>query len=271
MFKLIKAIKSIQAAQHRKKPFPASRLLVTDVVHEGRRKNTVHEIFEADITDFMAWRSKTVENGDKAYSVTAFVSSCLAQAVGEQLEMQAYRSNFGKNLVIFDDVDIVFTVEKTVQGNAFPWTHTIRACNQKTTAELDAILKRVKTEQVEGTQRWRIASWLMKQPRIIRRLIWILPRYSPFFMKHFIGTVGVTSLGMFTNGNLAVVPITPMTLTLSIGSIDPKLVYQDGNLAQRETITLTLSADHDVIDGATLARFISVLREKIAAPDAFLG
>ena len=266
MLKLIKAIQSIHAAQHKNAPYPPSRNLIVDVVKEGRRKNIIHEIFDADITDFMELKTKAAEEGDKLCSVTAFVSFCLAKSVGEQMEMQAYRSTFGSSLVIFDDVDVVFTIEKMVDAEAFPWTHTIRACNQKSAVEIDKVLKDVKTESIKNTQKWRMAAWLMKQPRFIRWLLWLLPRHSPFFMKYVIGTVGVTSVGMLSRGNLALVPITPLTLTLAIGSIDDKPVYENGEITNRQFITLCLCADHDVIDGAPLTRFASRLRTKIADP-----
>jgi pyruvate/2-oxoglutarate dehydrogenase complex dihydrolipoamide acyltransferase (E2) component len=47
-----------------------------------------------------------------------------------------------------------------------------------------------------------------------------------------------------------------MTLTLTIGSIEKKLVLQDGHVVERDVIHLNLSVDHDIIDGAPLMRFV---------------
>jgi pyruvate/2-oxoglutarate dehydrogenase complex dihydrolipoamide acyltransferase (E2) component len=52
-----------------------------------------------------------------------------------------------------------------------------------------------------------------------------------------------------------------MTLTLSIGSIDKKLVLQDGKVVERDVIHLNLNVDHDIIDGAPLMRFVHRLKK----------
>ena len=42
----------------------------------------------------------------------------------------------------------------------------------------------------------------------------------------------------------------------------------DGQIAARDRITLTLTVDHNVLDGAPAARFIARLRRRIADPSA---
>lgn len=268
---MLRSFKSAFSAAHRKAPFPMYRRLITDLLREGRRQNTIYEYFEADITDFMAWRAQTKAAGGKTVSVTAYVSSCLADCIGAEPEMQAYRTGFGRKLIVFDDVDMAFSAEKTVAGETVLWAFIIRACNRKTADEVEQGLDRIKTTPIEETASWRLASKLAPLPAFLRRLTWLGPRYSPFLQKKYLGTVAVTSPGMFSKGRLIAVPISPMTLTLSIGSIDPQPVFQDGVLAEREIITLMLSADHDVVDGAPLARLIAKFRDKIADPETALA
>jgi len=269
--KIAETLKKIGSVGHRKVSIPKSRNLVTDFVDEGRRKNIIHIVFDADIDAFMKLKAQARKDASACPSVTTYVSCCFAQAIGEQPEIQTYRGGFGRKLVIFDDVDVVFTVEKTIEGQEMPWIHTIRACNEKSPIEVNDILKRVKSEPVEGTQRWRFVSWVMRQPRFIRRLLWVLPRHNPFFMKYVVGTVAVTSVGMFSEGNLALVPISPLTLTLAIGAIGKEPVHEDGTWVKREDITLTLCADHDVVDGAPLARFAEAFKAKLADPVGVLS
>jgi pyruvate/2-oxoglutarate dehydrogenase complex dihydrolipoamide acyltransferase (E2) component len=68
-------------------------------------------------------------------------------------------------------------------------------------------------------------------------------------------------MGMYTSGAAVGVPITPMTLTLTIGTIDKKLVFRDGQAIESDVVHLNLSVDHDVIDGAPLMRFAERFRK----------
>lgn len=267
---MLRLFKSAFSAPHRKVPFPMYRRLITDLLREGQRKNTIYEYFEADITDFMAWRVKTKAQGGETVSVTAFVSSCLAQCIGAEPALQAYRTGLGGKLIEFEDVDMAFSAEKAFEGETVLWAYIIRACNQKSAAEIEQSLDRMKTTPIEHTASWRLASRLAPLPAFLRRLTWLGPRYSPFLQKKYLGTVAVTSPGMFSKGRLIAVPISPMTLTLSIGSIDKQPAFQDGALVERDIITLLICADHDVVDGAPLARLIAKFRDKIADPKTAL-
>jgi pyruvate/2-oxoglutarate dehydrogenase complex dihydrolipoamide acyltransferase (E2) component len=93
--------------------------------------------------------------------------------------------------------------------------------------------------------------------------VWLYVRGNPYRFKNHVGTVGVTSMGMHTSGSAVVVPITPMTLTLSIGSIEKKLFLEDGQVVKRDVIHLNLSADHDLIDGAPLMRFVDRFKKEL--------
>jgi pyruvate/2-oxoglutarate dehydrogenase complex dihydrolipoamide acyltransferase (E2) component len=68
-------------------------------------------------------------------------------------------------------------------------------------------------------------------------------------------------MGMFTSGAAVVIPITPMTLTMSIGSTEKKLVLQDGQVVERDFIHLNINVDHAIIDGAPLMRFVHRFKE----------
>ena len=116
MLDLFQMLKSYKAVNHRIEPMPKSRRLVAGIAEAGRNKNIIQALIEADITEFMAWRARAAERGGQKYSTTAYVSSCLAKLVGEQPELQAYKSTFGSHLIIFEDVDIVFTVERMIEG-----------------------------------------------------------------------------------------------------------------------------------------------------------
>jgi len=273
MLDLFQMLKSYKAVNHRIEPMPKSRRLVAGIAEAGRNKNIIQALIEADITEFMAWRARAAERGGQKYSTTAYVSSCLAKLVGEQPELQAYKSTFGSHLIIFEDVDIVFTVERMIEGKLMPMTYTVRNCNNKSVGELDEALKGKKTEQIEGTKRWAIATWMMNKPWLIRRFFWFLLLHNPYLMRSYTGTVAVTSItpmvhkGFFGGG----FPLSPMTLTLTVGGISQKAVRVKNEWVQRDVIVLTLGVDHDVVDGAPLARLSKKLSRAIANPKAIIG
>lgn len=49
-------------------------------------------------------------------------------------------------------------------------------------------------------------------------------------------------------------PATPTTLMLTVGGIGEKQAVVDGHAAVREYLSLTISVDHDIVDGAPAAR-----------------
>ena len=63
----------------------------------------------------------------------------------------------------------------------------------------------------------------------------------------------------------------PQSAILAIGARREQLVLVDGQVEARPVLTITVVADHRVIDGAATAAFLKTLRELIEAPGATLG
>lgn len=68
---------------------------------------------------------------------------------------------------------------------------------------------------------------------------------------------------MFGEGAGWAVSPTNYTLQLTIGGIETKPRYVDGTLEPRELCSVTVSFDHDVVDGAPAARFVQSLAELV--------
>jgi len=60
--------------------------------------------------------------------------------------------------------------------------------------------------------------------------------------------------------------LTNHTLAVGIGSITEKPWIVDGEITARQILHLTLSFDHDIVDGADMARFVNSLVKKIENP-----
>jgi pyruvate dehydrogenase E2 component (dihydrolipoamide acetyltransferase) len=77
------------------------------------------------------------------------------------------------------------------------------------------------------------------------------------------GTFTITNLGMFGVDAFTAIIIPPQVAILAVGAIAEKVVAVDGRPAVRPMMTLTLSSDHRVVDGARSAEFMSALAQAI--------
>ena len=243
-------------------PYPKLRNFVLDVMEEGRRKNTIHSLFDVDVTHVRDHiRTYKLATGT-SLSFTGYIAHCYARAISEQKHMQALRQ--GKKLYVFESVDIAVMVEKEVDGFIQPVNYIMRDAETKSLYEIHHELRRVQKIPVgQDMALNHIEHFFFKLPHFLRKIFWYFSRKKPELRKQFLGTVGLTSVGMFGNGQNFLIPITPMPLTLTIGTITKRPVELDGKLSNLEMLSLTISVDHNITDGGPLMRFISLLKEMI--------
>ena len=80
------------------------------------------------------------------------------------------------------------------------------------------------------------------------------------------GTFTISNLGMFGVDSFTAIIIPPQAAILAVGAIVDRVVPFHGTPMIRPMITLTLSNDHRVVDGAQAARFMKDLAETIVDP-----
>lgn len=80
------------------------------------------------------------------------------------------------------------------------------------------------------------------------------------------GTFTVSNLGMFGVDTFVAIINPPHAAILAIGAVRRVPVYVGDELVPRERMSVTLSADHRVTDGATGARFLAELRGYLENP-----
>lgn len=83
-------------------------------------------------------------------------------------------------------------------------------------------------------------------------------------------TFSVSNLGMFDIDQFTAVINPPEAGIVAVGSITPKPVVWEGQVAARRRLRLTMSCDHRVIDGATGAAFLQTLKLMLENPLAML-
>jgi pyruvate dehydrogenase E2 component (dihydrolipoamide acetyltransferase) len=77
------------------------------------------------------------------------------------------------------------------------------------------------------------------------------------------GTFTISNLGMFGVDAFTAIIIPPQAAILAVGAITDRVVAIDGRPTVRPMMTLTLSSDHRVVDGARSAEFMRDLAQAI--------
>ena len=79
-------------------------------------------------------------------------------------------------------------------------------------------------------------------------------------------TFTISNLGMYQVDAFTAIIVPPQAAILAVGSIADRVVPVGGQPAIRPMMSLTLSSDHRVIDGARAAQFLNDLAEAIREP-----
>ncbi|MCC6620006.1 MAG: 2-oxo acid dehydrogenase subunit E2 [Deltaproteobacteria bacterium] len=251
---------------YRRVAFPVERRLVIDTLRIGHRRPMMHGLVEVDVTRARRLMQAHRERTGEAPSFTAFVLACVGRAVAAHPEVHAQRDWLGR-LVMFEDVDVTTIVEVDVAGRRFPLAHVVRATNRRSPHAIQAELRAVQARGLGSVARGprlatRLALWL---PGLVRRLAFRLLLRSPRFAKRHTGTLLLTAVGMFGAGaawGLSAPGI--HGLSIVVGGIAARPPLEPGG-EPREALCLTVSADHTIVDGAPLARFVRDLRASLEA------
>ncbi|KPF82657.1 branched-chain alpha-keto acid dehydrogenase subunit E2 [Brevundimonas sp. AAP58] len=85
------------------------------------------------------------------------------------------------------------------------------------------------------------------------------------------GTFSVSNLGMFGIKAFASIINEPQGAIMSVGAGEQRPVVKNGQLAVATVMTVTLTCDHRVVDGATGARFLQAFKPLIEDPVTMLA
>lgn len=250
---------------HTAVPFPAPRRLVAASSAVGRTSNSIHIITEVDVEDprrlIREYRATTGES----LSFTAYVITCLGRALAEQPELNALRS--GRRLVQLDDVTINTLVEREIEGRKVPEPYPIPGAARKSFRQVHEAVREAQRHESDGMGTLSGSPWFLRLlPEAAARWFIRFATRNIALAKRY-GVVTVTAVGMFGSGAAWAIPLTAATITLTVGSIVRRPVFRDGDLENREHLCLTVSFNHDIVDGAPAARFLKRLAEILSAGD----
>ena len=85
------------------------------------------------------------------------------------------------------------------------------------------------------------------------------------------GTFTISNLGMFDVDSFTAIITPPQVAILAVGKIADRVVAVNGQIVVRPVLSLTLSSDHRVVDGAHAAEFLNTLAAAILNPGRALA
>jgi pyruvate/2-oxoglutarate dehydrogenase complex dihydrolipoamide acyltransferase (E2) component len=242
-------------------PFPTARKVIVDAGRLASRRHIVYALLEIDVTRPRELLREHKAKTGESLSFTAFIAKSLATAIEDIPSVQAYR-NWRNQLILFDDVDVATPIETEVGGVALP--HVIRAANRKSFREIHDEIRSIQVRPKLSKQTGGLSRLAPRVPAFVRDLFYWAIRKNPHWLKGIAGTVIVTSVGMFGQGGGWGIAFLPYhTLGLTVGGISTKPGVVNGQIEIREYLDLTISFDHDIVDGAPAARFANALSSLI--------
>lgn len=245
-------------------PFPRMRQVYIDTLHLAHQKHLVHGLIEVDVTAARQFIREHRARTGETLSFTGFVATCVGKAVDMNKHMHAYR-NWRNQLVLFDDVDVTTMFEIEVGDKKTPLAHIIRAANKRSFREIHDEIRAVQAVRAREKRNphERYLRLYVLAPAFIRRFLWKVLLKNPHWVKRYTGTVGLTAVGMFGEGGGWGLTEPVYTLGLTLGGIAEKPGVVGGRLEIREVLSVTLTFDHDIVDGAPAARFAQRLKDLI--------
>ena len=252
------------------KKFSPTRRILADYNDVAASLNRVVGLIEIDITEATNKIIEIEKKQNYKVSITGWVAKCVSQAVKENIHLNSFRR--GRKLIVFDNVDISVIIEVTEKsGKKIPYNYVIRKAETKNvkniTDEIRAIQNR-KINEIEQLTResTKFTSLYTLLPRFFRRFVIRKIITNPFRLRKLIGTVGITSLGMFLKGQGGwALPYADKTLNIAIGGIKNNAILRNKELIEQKNLCLTVLIDHNIVDGAPAARFIARLSELMSS------
>ena len=151
--------------------------------------------------------------------------------------------------------------------------HVVRAADKRSVFDISEEIRRIKRnpDQSATLRLAKPGRWFLLLPALLRvwafRMLYRLPAQQ----KALAGTVGLSAIGMFGRGGGWGTAFQVHPLDIVVGGVAVRPGFTNGDITPHEYLSLTVSVDHDVVDGAPAARFASRLRELIEDPDLVLG
>lgn len=251
--------------------YPSIRRFTFDVGRIGREKHHVRALLEVDVTEARN-KIKLNRRSGKKTSFLAWLIKVIADCVALHPPVNGINRPGKNKVVVFEDIDVSLVIEKNIEGVRVPLAYVIRGADQKTMYQIYSEIETAKAQIPEDEGDYVLGQ--RRNPLAMRLFTRLPQRLRLFLMKTFVfnnprrlkdmmGTVMVTTAGMAGHASGWILPFSIHPLGLAFGSVNEQAVVKGGEIKIRQILHLTVSVDHDVIDGMPAAKFVDDLVRRI--------
>lgn len=245
---------------YKSQPLTINRRAVIASATVTKEKNTIHSFSEIDITVPRHIIKTHFEKTGEKLSLTAYIVSCLAQTIKNFPQFNSFIK--GRRLIILDDITISVLVEREIQGEKVPEPIGIKKTQEKTPFDIQLEIRKAQKQVSDKLGSLSDNKWLQLIPSFLLKSFIRIADKNIRMAKGY-GKIAVTSVGMFSKEAIWFIPHGSATVLLTVGSIGKKVVEIDGQFVSREHLCLTVSFDHNIVDGAPASRFMNQLLETL--------
>ena len=251
------------------KTFPPSRIATFDIFAVGLQKHHISVLLECDVS-LPREKLEQLKAAGTHISFNAWLLNVIGKTIAEYQAAAAYLYS-KRRLILFRDVNISVLVEKEVDGHKVPIPMVIEKTQEKSALEISGEIQRAKssplsTKDIVLNRKPGFFERLYYHlPGALRRAFWRWMLQRPKFAYGKMGNAVFTSIGMMGRIDGWFIQRSVHPISFGIGSIIKKPVVLEDEIAIREMLKMTILMDHDVMDGAPMARFVNKLVASIEA------
>jgi pyruvate/2-oxoglutarate dehydrogenase complex dihydrolipoamide acyltransferase (E2) component len=241
-------------------PLSINRQILIASASVTGEKNTIHGFTEADITIPRLHMKEHYEKTGEKLSLTAYIVACLAKVIREYPQMNSFIK--GRKLVILNDITVSVLIEREINGEKIPEPIGIKEAQTKTFYQIQNEIREAKKIKNDKLGSLEDQAWVRFIPNFLLKTFVRFADKNIIMAKRY-GKIAVTAIGMFSKEPVWFLPHGSSTVLITVGGISNKVVEIDGKFVSREHLCLTASFDHNIIDGAPAARFMTRFIEEI--------
>lgn len=241
-------------------PLSFNRRAVIASANVSRGKNAIHCLTEVDITKPRDLIKKHFEKTGEKLSLTAYIVTCLSNVIKDYPQFNAFTK--GRKLIMLDDVTISVLIEREIGGEKVPEPIGIKGTQGKDYYQINKEIRAAKNQKTDKLGALSNQAWFGLIPSFLLRLFIRIADKNTYMAKKY-GKISVTAVGMFSKEALWFIPHGTATVLITVGSIENKVVEWENQYVTREHLCLTVSFDHDIVDGAPASRFMNQFIETV--------
>lgn len=231
-------------AYGRRLPLSWARRWIGDYLHFAQKVPTVPVQRRMNIAPLLAARQEATPRP----SWCALFTKAYAMVAAERPELRRSYISFPRPYLYEHPVSVAsIAVERSLAEEDAVFFAQIRAPEEHSPEQVDSYLRECKELPIASIGTFRRAMRITRLPRPLRRLLWWMAlNVSGYYRARNLGTFGVSVYSGL--GAESLHPLSLLTTTLNYG-----VIADDG------TVTVRLTYDHRVLDGATVARALGEL------------